>query len=239
MKTAGTIKSKTRGRIIFTTLAAGLLIIAFGLITQPFSAEARGPFGGQKSPDQIMERLTERLDLTDVQILAIRPVIEEKILKMNESRTKAGPDRQTARAGKMRLKWDTTIKLNEILTDEQIAKYLELRQERHGKFRGNKMGKGFKMSPEKVIEHMTERLDLTPEQAEAITPIIEESIEKKQAVFEKYGGVRQTMRNEMQTIGDETETELSTILTNDQMEDLRTFRNNKRAHMDKRMSKNW
>ncbi len=234
---ATTIKKKTGRTLFFTTLSAGLFIIALGLVTQPFSAEARGPFGVQKSPDQIVEHLTERLDLTDEQVLAVQDVIEEKVLKMKAIKSKTGSDRETTRAGMMKLKWDTEIKLNEILTDEQIEKYLELRHDKRGKFRGKRMGKGFGRTPEQVIEHMTNRLDLTPEQAAEITPIIEESIEKKKTVFEKYGGIRQEIRSEMETIHDETEVELSSILTDEQIEDLRAFRDKRRAKMDKHMNR--
>jgi len=145
-----------------------------------------------------------------------------------------------------KLRWDTEIKMNEILTEEQVEKYLELRQDQRdrmskGKFRGGKMHGAYNKTPEQVIERLSGRLNLTEEQAVEITPIIQESIEKKRLIFDKYGAerqnTRQAMRAEMQTVGDETEAELSTLLTDEQMEDLRTFRDQKRARMDKRMNR--
>ncbi len=232
--------------LLFMTLAGGLFIIALGLLTQPFSAEARGRFGMFQSPGMIIERLTERLDLTDEQAEAVRPIIEEKIEEMNSIREKSGTDRRAARIEMQKLKWDTEIRLNEILDEEQIEKYLELRQDmrakRHkGKFRGDGMGKGFNRTPEQVIERLTDRLDLSEEQAAAIEPIIKESIEKKRGIFDRYGAkrseVKEAMRSELRAAGDETEAELSAILTDDQMEDLRTFKELKRARMDKRMNR--
>lgn len=246
MKTSITIRKRSDRSLLFMTLAAGLFIITIGLLTQPFSAEARGRFGTPKSPGLIMERLTERLDLTDEQVEAVRPIIEEKIEKMTAIREKRGTDRRAARTEMQKLKWDTEVRLNEILNEDQIEKYLELRQDmrtkRHrGKFRGDGMGKGFNRTPEQVIERLTDRLDLNEEQAAAIEPVIKESIEKKRGIFDKYGEkrseVRDAMRSELRAEGDETEAELSTILTDEQMEDLRTFKEQKRARMDKRMNR--
>jgi hypothetical protein len=241
------LKRKRKSRSYITiVLTTWIFIIGIGLLTQPFLAEARGPFGINKTPEQIIERLTVRLSLTDEQILAIQPIIEEKVQKMNEIRAERGADRQAARIEMQKLRWDTEIKFNEILTEEQIEKYLELRQEQRGKFsggksRGHRMGKGYNMTTEQVIERMTARFNLTGEQAAAIEPIIKESVEKKRAIFDKYGEnrfeVRQAMRDEMQTVGDETETELSGILTDEQMEDLRAFRDQRREWRDKRMNR--
>jgi Spy/CpxP family protein refolding chaperone len=220
MKTKLNLKNRITRKSLYITLAAGLFIIALALVTHPFSVEARGRFGFQKSPDQIVERLTDSLGLTEEQVDAIRPIIEDKVLKMNEIREKSGTDRRAARTEMQKMRWDTEIKLNEILTDEQIEKYLELRQENRGKFyrgkfRGDRMGKGFNRTPEQVIARLTDRLVLTEEQAAEIKPIIKESIEKKREVFDKYGEkrqeVRQAMRDEMQAIVDETHKHLSNI----------------------------
>ena len=246
METKTSIKSRNSRSYITVVLTAWVFIIGIALLTQPFLAEAKGPFGMQKSPEQIVERLTDRLGLTDEQVLAIQPIIEEKVLKMNEIRASRGTDRQASKIEMKKLRWDTQVKLNDILTEEQIAEYLELRQGQRGKFSrgkhcGDKMGRGFNKTPDQVIEGMTDRFNLTEEQAVAVEPIIEKTMEKKRAIFDKYGEkrfeVKQAMRNEMQTVGDETEEELSTILTDDQLEDLRTFRDQKRERMDKRMDR--
>jgi len=244
MKTKLNIKNRNIRKSLYITLAAGLSIIALALVTHPFSVEAKGRFGFQKSPEQIVERLTDRLGLTEKQAEAIRPIIEDKVLKMNEIKEKSGTERRAVRTEMQELWWDTKIKLNDILTDEQIEKYLELRQKNHGKFykgkfRGDRMGKGHNRTPEQVITRLTDRLDLTEEQAAEIEPIIKESLERKREVFDKYGekrqAVRQAMRDEMQVISDETHKELSHILTDEQSEDLRTLKEERRARMDKSM----
>lgn len=246
MKTVRNIKNRINGNSLYIALAAGLFIIAAALVIQPFSAEARGRFGLQRSAEQIVERLTDLLNLTEKQAEEIRPIIEEKYLKMREVREKSWKNRGAARVEMRKLRRDTEIRLSEILDDEQIAKYLALRQERRGKFFRDKsvdkrMGRGFNRAPEQVMARLTERLDLTEKQAAEIEPVIKESLEKKREVFDKYGEkrreVRQAMRGELQAIGDSTHKQLSSMLTDEQIEDLRTLMEERPARMNKSMGR--
>jgi len=245
MKTNETKKRIIRGPV-YITLTVGFLIIALGLIAQPLMAKSKGRFGPPRSPDEIVQTLTDRLDLTAEQVEAIRPIIEEKTLRMNEIRDRSGTDRQAVRTEMQKLRWNTELKLGEILTEEQVDKYLELRQEQRekmhrGKFSKGKMGRGFNKTPEQVIERLSARLDLTEEQAVEIEPIIRESIEKKREIFDRYREqgitVRESMRSEMQGIGDETHDRLATVLTDEQMEELLIIKQEKRARMEDRMNR--
>jgi Spy/CpxP family protein refolding chaperone len=226
----------------FATLAVVVLIAAFGLMAQPMLAEAKGRFGPPKSADEIMQTLTERLDLTPEQAEAVRPLIEDKINVHKEIREKKDTDRKARRAEMRKLRWNTEIRLSEILTDEQVDKYLELKQEQRKEFKrgrhgGGWMKKGMHKDPEQVIERLRTRLDLTEEQAVQAGPIIKESIDKRRAVFEKYREqglkVKQAMRSEMQVIGDVTHAELATILSDEQIEELNAMKEEKRARIEK------
>jgi predicted DNA-binding protein YlxM (UPF0122 family) len=242
MKTKPDIINRFSGKSLYIALAAGLFIITLALFTYPFSVEAMGRFGFRESPDQIVEHLTDSLGLTKEQVEAIRPIITDRALKMKEIREKSGIDKQAARTEIQKLWQDTETKLNAILTDEQIKKHEQLRQENRGRFykhkcRGDRMGKGFHRTPENVITFLKDRLDLTDQQAAAIEPVIKESIEKKHEVFDNYGDnrqeIRQAMRDKLQGIDEETQKQLSSILTDAQMQDLRTLREERRARMEK------
>jgi hypothetical protein len=246
MKTNGIKKGISRGPI-YITLGVGFLIIALGLITQPLMAKSKGRFGLPRSPDAIVQTMTDRLDLTPEQVEAIRPIIKEKTRKMNEIRDRSGTDRRAFRTEMQKLRWNTEMKFDEILTEEQIDKYIELRQEQRekmhrGKFRRGKMGGGFNKTPEQVIERLSARLDLTEEQTVEIEPIIKDSIEKKREIFDKYSGQgiqsRESMRSEMQSIGDDTHDRLSAVLTDEQMEELLIMKEENRARSEERMNRN-
>ncbi len=243
MKNKEAIRNRSRKVSLFTTLSAGLLITAIALISQPFSADAQGRFGTPGTPDEIVQILTDRLDMTTEQAEAIRPILEERDLKRKEVWQKGGADRWTNRTEMQKLRLETEEKLGEILTEDQLEEYLEFRQEqrgtmKRGKFRGDRMGKGLNRTPEQAIERLTWKLDLTEEQAAVIQPIIEDSFEKRREVFDRYWNqnqnVRQAKRAEMQAIGDETHEQLSTILNDEQMEDLDRIRELKRSGMGKR-----
>ena len=231
---------------VYITLAAGFLVIIASLIAQPLMAKSRGWFGPQKSPDEIVQTLTDRLDLTAEQVETIRPIITEKHQKMNEIRGKSDTERREGRMEMQKLKWDTNMKLGEILTEEQVDRYLELRQEQRGekhkgKFGDRKMSRGFNKTPEQVIERLNARLQLTKEQVVQIEPIIKESIEKRKEIFDKYRDeglrVRESMRSEMQSIGDETHAQLSTILNDSQRKELNAIKEERHERRDRCMNR--
>jgi len=229
-------KKKSTGRYaVLTVFAAGFIVIAFGLIAQPLMAKGRGWYGPGRSADEIVQTLTDRLDLTAEQVDAVRPIIDEKTELMKEIRDEKGAYRKQARSEMHKLMLDTDIQLGRVLTDDQVDKYIELKLEKReqmqrGKFRGGKMRRQFSKTPEQKIEKLSTILELTEEQTLQIEPIIKESMEKRQQV-------RQAMRNEMQTIGDETHEKLATILTDEQMEELNSMKEERRARKDRRMDR--
>jgi len=242
MKTLPDIRNRITGRTLYIALAAGLFIVTLTLFAYPFSLEAMGRSGFQKSPDQIVAHLTDRLGLTKEQAEAIRPIITDRALKMKEIKEKYGAIPEEARTEMRELWRDTEARLNAVLTDEQIRKREQLKGEDRGRFyrnkcRGDRTGKGFHRTPEHVISLLKDRLDLSDKQAAAIEPVIKESLEKKHEVFDSYGktrqDVRQAMKDKLQAIDEETQKQLSVILTDAQMQDLRALREERRARMDK------
>jgi len=242
MKTLPDIKNRITGKILYIALAAGLFIITLALFIYPFSVEAMGRFGFQKSPDQIVTHLTDRLGLTKEQAEAIRPIITDRALKMKEIKEKYGANPGEARTEIRELWRDTEAKLNAVLTDEQIRKREQLKGEDRGRFYRNKcrrdrMGKGFHRTPEHVVSFLKDRLDLTDKQAADIEPVVKESLEKKHEVFDSYGKnrqeIRDAMRDKLQVIDEETQKQLSGILTDAQMRDLRALREERRERMEK------
>ena len=235
MKTTHNEKRSLSRNAVFTILATGLFIIAFGLIAQPLMAKGRGWFGPARSPDEVVQTLTDRLDLSVEQVEAVRPIIEEKSSIMKDIRERKGSNRKQTRSEMHKLMLDTDIQMGRILTDDQVDKYLELKLEQRehmksGKFEGRKMRGSYSKTPAQKIERLRTLLDLTEEQAVRIEPIFKESMIKRQLV-------RQAMRDDMQAIGDETHEQLSTILTEEQMEELNAIREERQARKDRRMDR--
>ncbi len=245
MKGKTLIKGISRDRI-YMTAAAAVLIIALALITQPLRAQPRGGFWQSPSPEVMVQTLTDRLDLTEEQVEAVWPIIEEKHNRMTAIREKAGANRRAFRQEMQTLRWDSDTKLNEILTDEQIDRHNEMQMEQRdrkgrGRFGGKKIWGGNCKTPEAAVERLSSTLDLTEEQELAIEPIIRESIEKRREVVDTYRTTgfpdRQVMRAEMWAIGDETHDELSAILTDEQMEKLDARKEARRARSGRWMNR--
>lgn len=91
---------------------------------------------------------------------------------------------------------------------------------------------------DQVMARLIERLDLTDAQADQVRPIIEEQLEKQKAVFEKYRGQGRegfrAARPEMQAIRQETEDRLKDVLTDEQMEKYRIWKEEVRDSRRKR-----
>jgi Spy/CpxP family protein refolding chaperone len=82
---------------------------------------------------------------------------------------------------------------------------------------------------------MKNRLNLTDEQEARIRPIIEEQIKNRAALIEKYQGHgregRRFLRNELQELNQNTENQLQSILTKEQMEKYRKMQAEEREQM--------
>lgn len=240
---ADTYKKKDAGRyVIFTFIAAGVLIMTSALIAQPLMAGSKGRNGPAMSPDEIVQTLTARLGLSEEQAEAVRPIVEEKSLLMKKIRDKKELNRKESRSAMHRLMLDADMRLGRILTDEQLDTYIDLKQERrkqmHRDKSGDKKMRGqFSKTADRKINRLNAILDLTEGQTVKVEPIIKKSMEKREEVFGKYKDrkqqMQQAMRNEMQTIDDEIHEQLSKILTVDQMKKLTSIEEKRRAKMGK------
>jgi hypothetical protein len=88
-------------------------------------------------------------------------------------------------------------------------------------------GRGLTIEPAQMIISLKERCNLTDEQVEQIRPILENSKTKQQEIFEEMRALgrqgKLQFRQEMLTIADNTEKELSLILTTEQIDEYRKF----------------
>ena len=89
------------------------------------------------------------------------------------------------------------------------------------------------------VQDLKERLNLTPEQAEQVRPIIVEEMQQLKAVRDKYSGdqsrrSRMKMGREMKGVQNATNDKLKNILTKQQMDELRKIREESRQEMRQR-----
>jgi Spy/CpxP family protein refolding chaperone len=83
------------------------------------------------------------------------------------------------------------------------------------------------LTADDMVQKMTTDLNLTQAQADAIKPIIEQSMAKRKALMEtlkQQGADKDTIRSQMEPLNQEYNQQLSKILSQDQMDKLKAMR---------------
>lgn len=108
-------------------LAAFALISVAALEFYPASVQAQGFRGMKRSPEQIVSRLKERLNLTDDQVKALDPIIRESMAKRLELIKQLRNLRQS-----------TDDKINAVLTKEQAIEYQKIKDRQRARMRSGR-----------------------------------------------------------------------------------------------------
>lgn len=223
-------------RILAIAAAGALLSLGAG------RALADGKPFGPPSPERIVAHLAEELDLTAEQEELITPVIVESAARHREMAKKYGRQeremRREAREERKTVESDAEAQLSSILTAEQMEEFLELKDERRSRERGRR-GRGGREgmrrgggSPDRVLAHLAEELDLTAEQEESLLPIIEEGFEQRRELFESVRADaeagRGAVRRQAETLEADLEEKVAAVLTAGQMEEFLEMREERR-----------
>ncbi len=94
-----------------------------------------------KSPEEIVSQLRERLHLTEEQTTMIRPIIEESYTKRRDI-FNSNADGKAMKSALQQVQWTTDIKLGQILTKEQMESYQNLSEEQRDKTQSNDTHRG-------------------------------------------------------------------------------------------------
>lgn len=113
-------------------IRASIALIILGVTVAPAFAQQGPPPGGRRmlDADQRLTQLTDALDLTDEQVEDMKPIVEEQTRKQKELFESAGADRAAMREAMMQLMEETDAAYAEVLTEDQMTKYREMRQQR-------------------------------------------------------------------------------------------------------------
>ncbi|MDD5091375.1 MAG: hypothetical protein PHQ23_10730, partial [Candidatus Wallbacteria bacterium] len=140
-----------------------------------------GPRGGAENIVDQLEELGERLNLTEDQEIKLTPFINnygESLRKIMEENADATPEQKREAMGKLVVLREQLIKdMSSVLNQEQQQKLQEYFAERQ------KRGQGIPV--EKTMEILKEELDLSPEQIEQMTSVLEEQSEELQPLHQE------------------------------------------------------
>ena len=135
------LDTKTAGRVL--VLLAYLLFVAVFIL--PLStAQAADSSNMNKSPEEIVQQMKERLRLTEEQVAKISPIIDESFNKCRDILDNNGQDKKSNRSALQEVRWKTDMKLGQILTEQQMSDYQNFFEEKSEKSQQDDMhhGKG-------------------------------------------------------------------------------------------------
>ena len=110
-----------------TTIGALALIMIGSAVAGPLQAQRRG---GGPNLDEQMTALTEQLELSEVQAVEVRKILEMQGEKRREAFQGAAGDRSAMRGIMQEIQEETSLLLAEVLTEDQMASYEEILAER-------------------------------------------------------------------------------------------------------------
>jgi len=113
---------------LIAAMALGGLVACSTLVNAQDGTNAPEKKGGKgmRSPDQMLERYTEQLSLTDEQKPKVKAVLEDTQKKMQEAMSGGGGDRTQMREKMQPVMEAQNKKMKEILTADQYKKYQEM-----------------------------------------------------------------------------------------------------------------
>jgi transposase len=85
-------------------------------------------------------------------------------------------------------------------------------------------------NPQKQAERLGKRLNLTPDQTAKLQPILADRDQKLQAVFQNQQLTQENRHEQMRAIHEQTEQQLSSVLTPDQLNQLKSMRHRGGRH---------
>jgi Spy/CpxP family protein refolding chaperone len=180
--------------------------------------------GENERLERRLAHMKDRLELTDEQVALIRPIFER--MRAERQRVRDLPNEERREAMRA-LHEQMRTELEGVLTPEQLAEAETMRRGfgRHGRHgrRGGRHGDFGQRgahelpSPDRIVERMQEHLELSEAQVAQVRPIVERN-------HQRFGELRELPRDErraaMQTLREEIRTELTQVLTPEQLERL-------------------
>lgn len=217
---------------------AGVMITALFFCASAVFAEMGGGRHGKgcKMKGKMYENCVKQLDLTEEQqekMKAQKKEHRKKSMetkeKLREKKEELGKELQKQTPEESRIKvLKTEIKA---LTGDQIDQRVESVLSMKKILTSEQFKKLQDMKEYPWLTRMKKQLDLTPEQAEQIKPIIKEKKEKHCAIMKKFRGEegvdKKAVKSEMKSLGDETEAKIEKILDAKQMKKWRKIKDKK------------
>jgi len=207
-----------------TTLVSAALLAGFiaAFVMPAQAAEPNAPAvrnNGQAVRDFLRE-LSEKLNLTDEQKAAIRPILVSEAGDIKAVRQDSSQSAEQKQAKIQEIRDKGREKINAILTPEQQKKFAEMK---------GPEGRG-RDEVQNRLAMLSERLNLTDEQKTAIKPILAAEANDIKAVTQDKSLSREQKQSKIAAIRETSSKEINKVLTPEQqakLADLKKERQNR------------
>jgi periplasmic protein CpxP/Spy len=102
----------------------------------PGPSTMQGNGGRRMDPNQQLKRMTKQLDLTEDQQAQIRPILQNRALRMQQLFQDQSMDPQDRRSKLRAVQDDSRHRIESVLNETQKAKYAEMQQQMHERRQG-------------------------------------------------------------------------------------------------------
>ena len=202
------------GAVVAGTLGAGSMAMAKGPHKmnqekwESMSQEEKQEVMNKRL-DRRMNKMTEKLELTDAQVPKVRAVFEASQAKRLEIMEKHKGDREAARPEMKALKQNPRAQLDAILTPEQVQTLEQMKKDHKGK-RGKHGKRG-----EKRLERMSAELNLSADQEAQIKTIMQDAGQERKQIIELVGS-REEAKPELRELHIRTDAKIKEVLNDEQ-----------------------
>ena len=127
---------------ILVMLVAGLVFAQTSQAPQTSTSDKHaGMHRNGESPEQHLQALSEKLNLTDDQKAKLKPILEDQMQQMKAVREDSSLSPEQKRAKMKSIHESLHNQINAVLTPEQQAKFKQMKQEQMEKHKAMKEGK--------------------------------------------------------------------------------------------------
>lgn len=179
------------------------------LVVVGFGVGAAGLVAAQETPEQRVERLAEKLDLSAAQKVKLEKMFKDRRAQADKIRADKSLTGDQKKAQIKALRQAGRAEMAGVLTADQKAKLEQMRSERKGQ-----RGDG------KRAEKLAKALDLTPAQQTQFKAVMSDARAERDAIIAANDGDRDAAQPELQVHREKTQAKIRALLTPEQIKKL-------------------
>jgi Spy/CpxP family protein refolding chaperone len=184
----------------------------------------KGP-AAQRPARDFLQELSEKLNLTDAQKAAIKPILATEANEIKAVHQDGSLSTEQKQAKIKEIRDNSREKINALLTPEQQKKFAEMKGEA-----GSRTREAF----QNRLAMIAEKLNLTDEQKAAIKPIMVTEVNDITAVMQDNSLSKEQKQTKISGIREASDTKINTLLTPEQQAKWAKLKENAKKERNKK-----